>query len=86
MAEPVQLLDGPLGTELMRRGVPTPLPGWSAHALETEPTVVEAIHRDYARAGATIHTTNTFRTRRRVFPGPTPGRSAICARRARKPG
>ncbi len=60
----IVLLDGP---ELLRRGVPTPLPGWSAHALEDAPDVVAAIHRDYAAAGATVHTTNTFRTRRAVL-------------------
>lgn len=64
----VVLLDGPLGTELLARGVPTALPGWSAHALEEAPDVVRAIHADYAAAGATVHTTNTFRTRPRVFP------------------
>jgi len=64
----VLVLDGPLGTELLRRGVPTPLPGWSAHALESQPEAVEGIHRDYARSGAVVHTTNTFRTRARVFP------------------
>ena len=36
MTSPI-LLDGPMGTELLARGVPTPLPGWSAHALETNP-------------------------------------------------
>ena len=30
--------------------------------------MVRAIHRDYAAAGATVHTTNTFRTRKRLFP------------------
>jgi S-methylmethionine-dependent homocysteine/selenocysteine methylase len=64
----ITLLDGPMGTELLARGVPTPLPGWSAHALDGAPDTVEAIHRDYAAAGAVVHTTNTFRTRRRVFP------------------
>jgi S-methylmethionine-dependent homocysteine/selenocysteine methylase len=59
------VLDGPLGTELTRRGVDLPLPGWSAHALDVAPEVVAAIHRDYAGAGATVHTANTFRTKRR---------------------
>lgn len=54
-----------MGTELAARGVATPPPGWSAHALETAPDVVAAIHRDYAEAGATVHTANTFRTKRR---------------------
>jgi S-methylmethionine-dependent homocysteine/selenocysteine methylase len=30
-----------------------------------DPDVVRAIHRDYAAAGATVHTANTFRTKRR---------------------
>lgn len=59
----MMLLDGPLGTELARRGVETPLPRWSAGALETHPEVVRAIHAAYADAGAELHTTNTFRTR-----------------------
>ncbi|MCP4810189.1 MAG: homocysteine S-methyltransferase family protein [Proteobacteria bacterium] len=59
------ILDGPLGTELLRRGVPTPLPLWSAWALRNDPDAIAAIHRDYALAGATVHTTNTFRTKRR---------------------
>jgi S-methylmethionine-dependent homocysteine/selenocysteine methylase len=63
------ILDGPLGTELERRGVPTPLPRWSAGASEDAPEVVQAIHRDYARAGATVHTANTFRTKRRTVGG-----------------
>ena len=64
----VLLLDGPMGTELLARGVPTPLPGWSAHALEEAPDTVAEVHRAYAAAGATVHTTNTFRTRPSVFP------------------
>ena len=64
----LRVLDGPLGTELATRGVATPLPGWSAHALATAPDVVQAIHADYAAAGATVHTANTFRTKARVFP------------------
>lgn len=56
------LLDGALGTELERRGVPTPAPLWSAAALDSHPQVVEAIHRDYVTAGADIIVANTFRT------------------------
>ncbi|MCA9575444.1 MAG: homocysteine S-methyltransferase family protein [Polyangiales bacterium] len=58
----VAILDGPVGTELLARGVETPLPSWSAGAIRAAPDVLEAIHRDYVRAGATIHTANTFRT------------------------
>lgn len=59
----VTLLDGPLGTELLARGVETPEPAWSAAALTTAPDVVSSIHAAYARAGAQVHTANTFRTR-----------------------
>lgn len=54
-----------MGTALASRGVATPPPGWSAYAIETAPEIIAAIHAGYARAGATVHTANTFRTKRR---------------------
>jgi S-methylmethionine-dependent homocysteine/selenocysteine methylase len=39
---------------------------WSAAAIDSAPDRIEAIHREYARAGATVHTANTFRTTRRA--------------------
>lgn len=62
----LRVLDGPVGTELDRRGVALPPPRWSAAAIDEAPDVLAAIHRDYARAGATIHTAATFRTTRRA--------------------
>jgi len=61
------VLDGAIGTELERRGAPTSLPLWSAHALIRSPDLVAAIHSDYAAAGADILTANTFRTQRRTL-------------------
>lgn len=61
------LIDGPMGSELSRRGVATPAPGWSAYALESHPEVVAAIHEEYARAGAQLHRGNTFRTQPQIF-------------------
>ena len=61
------ILDGPIGTELNARGIETKLPLWSASAIESAPEVLSQIHRDYADAGATVHTANTFRTRRRTM-------------------
>jgi S-methylmethionine-dependent homocysteine/selenocysteine methylase len=58
------VLDGAMGTELLRRGVPTPLPLWSAPANVKRPSVVEAIHAGYVAAGCDLITTNTFRTSR----------------------
>ena len=63
------VLDGATGTELTRRGVPTPLPLWSAGALESHPDVVEQIHRDYVQAGADVVVANTFRTNVRTLRG-----------------
>src|SRR2546427_720348 len=61
------LLDGAVGTELARRGVDTTLPLWSARALFDDRglATLARIHEDYARAGAEILVTNTFRTTRR---------------------
>lgn len=56
------LMDGAMGTEILRRGVPTTLPLWSAEALLTHPEVVQRIHEDAIAAGAEIIITNTFRT------------------------
>jgi S-methylmethionine-dependent homocysteine/selenocysteine methylase len=62
------LLDGPMGTELGRRGVATPAPGWSAYAIESHPQMIVDIHAAYARAGARAHRGNTFRTQPKIFP------------------
>src|SRR5258706_1417502 len=61
------VLDGALGTELERRGIPTPLPLWSAQALLDAPDTIRDIHEDYVRAGADIVTANTFRTTPRTL-------------------
>lgn len=60
------LLDGPMGTQLAARGVTTALPLWSAAAIDLAAETIAAIHRDYASAGASVHTANTFRTKRRT--------------------
>ena len=56
------ILDGALGTELMRRGIKLPLPLWSAEANITHQKDVVSVHKDYVKAGADIITTNTFRS------------------------
>ncbi|MDA1194935.1 MAG: homocysteine S-methyltransferase family protein [Planctomycetota bacterium] len=58
------LLSGGLGTELLRRGHPTPLPLWSTAPLLDAPEAVRGLHADYVRAGARLVTANTFRTGR----------------------
>ncbi|MHA2609322.1 MAG: homocysteine S-methyltransferase family protein [bacterium JZ-2024 1] len=66
----IWLLDGAMGTELERRGVPLPEPLWSAVALFSHPDVVEQIHYEYLKAGANFITTCTFRTSEYTFQNP----------------
>lgn len=56
------VLDGPMGTLLIERGIDLGSRLWSALALLNNPDEVLKIHRDYINAGADIITTNTFRT------------------------
>src|SRR3712207_5953676 len=63
----VVVLDGAMGTELERRGVPMDDAAWSASALITHPDTVREVHEDFVRAGADVITTNTFATARHVL-------------------
>ena len=54
------LLDGAIGTELQRLGVPMDNTAWAATALATHPQTVLQMHRQYLEAGCDIITTNTF--------------------------
>jgi S-methylmethionine-dependent homocysteine/selenocysteine methylase len=59
----VVVLDGAIGTEILRRDVT-----WADHQVLDRPSVVRAIHEDYIRAGADVISTNTFQlTRRALF-------------------
>ena len=61
-SERLLVLDGPVGTELERRGLELPEPLWSARAVIERPELLLAIHAEYAAAGADVHTAATFRT------------------------
>ena len=63
----VEILDGPIGTELILRGLTLEGLDWSARAVNEAPTLLAEVHADYARAGAMLHTANTFRTQPRVL-------------------
>ena len=63
----VVILDGAMGTELERRGVPMDTVAWDAAALLTHPDTVREVHEDYIRAGADVIITNTFATARHVL-------------------
>ena len=54
------VLDGALATELERRGADLNDPLWSARVLMEQPELIEAVHRDYFRAGADVATTASY--------------------------
>jgi S-methylmethionine-dependent homocysteine/selenocysteine methylase len=63
----VILMDGALGTELERRGVPFEGEGWSAFAVRDHGDVIRETHEDYIRAGARLHIVNSFALARHVL-------------------
>ncbi|MCB9897530.1 MAG: homocysteine S-methyltransferase family protein [Planctomycetes bacterium] len=63
----VLVLDGPLGTALEDLGLALPAPLWTALAVRDRPERVAEVHAAYARAGADVHTTGTFRTTARAL-------------------
>ena len=86
---PATVLNGPTGTQLIRRGVDCSGPAWSARAVVHAPHVLEQIHREYAEAGADIHVACTFRTQPSLFPAThqeLTARAVDLARRAAQPG
>ena len=56
----IVVIDGAMGTELERRGVPMSERSWSGAALLDHPDAIVAVHEDYIRAGAEVIITNTF--------------------------
>ena len=56
------ILDGGMGSELIRRGVGDERGLWSARALLEAPEAVAQVHRDYMTAGAEVIITNTYST------------------------
>jgi len=56
----ILLIDGAMGTELERRGVPMNEFSWSGASLVEAPEAIVAAHEDYIRAGAEVIITNTF--------------------------
>ena len=54
------LLDGGMGQELVHRADDNPTPLWSTQVMIDHPGLVSQVHADYRKAGATVHTTNTY--------------------------
>lgn len=61
------IIDGATGTELQARGVPMIEKGWSVRAQLDYPDVLQAVHEDYLRAGASVIITNTFAAGRHML-------------------
>jgi len=66
-ADQIVLIDGGMGTELQRRGVPMNEVAWSGAAVATNPDAVRETHEDYIRAGAKVIITNTFGSTRQML-------------------
>ena len=66
-ANQIVLIDGAMGTELQRRGVPMDEIAWSGAAVLTHPNIVRETHEDYIRAGAKVIITNTFGSTRQML-------------------
>ena len=62
-----KILDGAIGSELIRKGLTLPEYIWSADANINYSELVLQIHMDYIDAGADYITTNTFRTTPRTY-------------------
>ncbi|MDE0968807.1 MAG: homocysteine S-methyltransferase family protein [Octadecabacter sp.] len=56
----ITLLDGGMGQELVHRAGDRPTPLWSTQVMVDHPGMVASVHRDFAAAGATVATTNTY--------------------------
>lgn len=61
------LIDGGMGTELQRRGVPMNMDSWSGTAARLHADTVQLVHEDYIRAGAKVIITNTFGSNRMML-------------------
>jgi S-methylmethionine-dependent homocysteine/selenocysteine methylase len=56
----VVILDGAVGTQLQKMGVPMSSQAWAATALQTHPYTVRQLHESYIRAGVDIVTVNSY--------------------------
>ena len=63
----ILLIDGGMGTELERRGVPMDEVAWSGAAVLAHPDTVRETHEDYILAGAKVIITNTFGSSRQML-------------------
>ena len=64
---PPIVIDGGMGTELEKSGVPMDKKVWSARAILSHPQVVRQVHERFIEAGAEVIITNTFSTARHML-------------------
>ena len=60
MTQPLLILDGGMGRELLRRGAPFAQPEWSALALMEAPAAVLDVHAAFIAASADVITSNSY--------------------------
>ena len=63
----INILDGALGSELIKKGETLPPNLWSAKINLSNPDLLLNIHKEYINAGSDYITTNTFRTTTRAY-------------------
>ena len=56
----ITLLDGSIGQELVKRSGDRATPLWSTIVMIDKPGILDEVHAEYFRSGATIATTNTY--------------------------
>ena len=61
------IIDGGMGTELEKSGVPMDGKVWSARAMLSHPEMVRGVHERYIQAGAEAIITNTFSCARHML-------------------
>ena len=61
------IIDGGMGTELEKSGVPMDGKVWSARAMLSHPEMVRGVHERYIQAGAEAIITNTFSSSRHML-------------------
>lgn len=64
---PVVVIDGGMGTELEKSGVPMDGRVWSGRAVLSHPDAVRQVHEDFINAGAEVIIANTFAAARHML-------------------
>ena len=63
----IELLDGAMGSEFIRRGIKLPNHIWSANVNIEAEEIIYQVHKDYVKTGVSYLTTNTFRSTKRSY-------------------